>query len=186
MTGSSNSPNTSLKTSAISPTVAYTLTASTRYGIRFSVPAAFSRKVLSFSFTDGDGDKWEELERDKSELEKSKPEKIDIQATPREEIPPEFTEWKKDNPWYDEDEELRKFADSISRDIFNANVGKDADVLFDLVGDRVKAIYPDKFKNPNREQPSNVAGGDLKDSSSNSGKKTYNDLPKYGKECSGV
>lgn len=67
---------------------------------------------------------------------------------------PDFVSWKRLNPWYSKDEELRAFADTYG--VTLSKQGKSPAEVLKLVSERVKKGFPDKFVNPNREKPGSV------------------------------
>lgn len=78
------------------------------------------------------------------------------QNAPRTEpdIPPAFQEWRSQNDWYDNDEDMRDFAD-IKGAKFAKDFPNDPDKVLEKVTEAVKKAFPDKFKapkNPARER----------------------------------
>lgn len=76
-------------------------------------------------------------------------------ATPA--VPPEFTEWSERNAWYNEDEDLRDFADAKGNKLAAAG-GLSSSEILAKVEEAVKRAFPDKFKksNPNRAKAPSV------------------------------
>lgn len=58
--------------------------------------------------------------------------------------------WKQDNPWYDKDEDLRVYADGLGTSL--AQQGMNWEEIFDRVSTKIKAVFPQKFENPNRDK----------------------------------
>lgn len=93
-----------------------------------------------------------------------------------------MTEWNQENKWYGQDPEMTALADGLAIRAAQARpdlVGQRE--LLDLITDKVKKAMPHKFKNPQREKGSPVAGGGQTRSGTKSGKKSYNDLPSEAK-----
>lgn len=93
--------------------------------------------------------------------------------------------WIGKNPWYVRDDELGLEADIIAKQLqdtgrFSANP-QDYQKLLDTVERRVKKQFPDKFKNPKKENPPDVESA--RQSSVNDSKRTYADLPADAKKA---
>lgn len=89
---------------------------------------------------------------------------------------PDWEPWKKENPWYDTDEELATLADAAGLRLVRQQPTLKGKALFAAVADAVKRIRPDKFEKeqPNLEQVT----GNAERPQQRSGKgKTYADLP---------
>ena len=144
------------------------------------------RKEQAKAIDANDGDRFKELEADKDALEKNKPEKIEVVESPKAENP-EFEAWVKDNTWYNEDQELREYSDYMASVVSRGNPQLRGEALFNTVKDRVKATFPNKFENPNRQEASVVDGGTNQGSGDiGKGGKTYRDLPADAKKaCDG-
>ena len=69
-------------------------------------------------------------------------------------VPPEVEEWVDKNKWYNTDQELRQYADIIGKGLIGS--GKDPVEVLETVEREVKARFPEKFGNPNRNRPSPV------------------------------
>lgn len=76
--------------------------------------------------------------------------KIDTVAPPVkiDETPAEFIEWKNRNSWYQKDTNMTKFADDLGRKLHLEGMSP-AEILQE-VEVRTRAVYAEKFKNPNR------------------------------------
>jgi len=127
---------------------------------------------------DNDVERFDAIDRKLEQLEKPE------QSTNDANLDPGFVAWKSENPWYDNDAELSVYADSIAGFVERTSGLKGGKAFFDKVTEEVKARYPDKFKNPNREKPNAVEGG----GDNNTGpvkpkKKTYSDMPQDAKEA---
>lgn len=73
-------------------------------------------------------------------------------------VDPRFVAWTERNNWYNQDQELRSFADEVGLAHARANPDKSPEDVLKYVEQRVRRVYPDKFTNPNRSRPSPVAG----------------------------
>ena len=75
-----------------------------------------------------------------------------------EEVHPGFVSWTEKNPWYNTDAELRETSDVIGLAHAKANPNKTPDEVLDFVSKKIRASYPEKFSNPNRDKASSVEG----------------------------
>ncbi len=71
---------------------------------------------------------------------------------------PNFVQWVQKNQWYQSDVELRSVADQIGTAYAVKNPDVAPDDVLKYVEQRIKKLYPENFKNPNRERPSAVEG----------------------------
>lgn len=71
---------------------------------------------------------------------------------------PRFVSWAEENKWYQKDQELREYADTIGLGYAQRNPGLDPEQVLEYVTAQVKSRYKDKFVNPNRTKPSSVEG----------------------------
>lgn len=67
---------------------------------------------------------------------------------------PEFENWSQRNSWYDSNKTMRAFADAYGNEL--TGTGKSPSDVLRLVEKEVKAKFPEKFSNPNREKANNV------------------------------
>ncbi|MFZ2190102.1 MAG: hypothetical protein WAV48_04940 [Candidatus Magasanikiibacteriota bacterium] len=77
---------------------------------------------------------------------------------------PEFTNWVSQNKWYENDTNMKTWADGIGRNL--AAAGMKPDNVLREIEKQVKDVFPNKFRNANRDKPGAVEG------SSNKGGKT--------------
>jgi hypothetical protein len=139
------------------------------------------------AITDGDGDKWNELEKDKDDLLSNKPEVVEVQS-PQEaaEENPDYKSWVSENPWYESNQKLKKYADSVvyGKSQMTGKKGRD---LMDTVSAEVREMFPEEFENPNRNDAAAVSGGTSQGAVVDKTKKTtYSDLPQDAKDaCNG-
>lgn len=88
-----------------------------------------------------------------------------------------FEEWRSENPWFDRDAAMRGAALEIARDLDRQGVsGKRRG---EEVTARIKAEFPHKFENQNRNRPAAVEGSG---SAPRKGGKSFSDLPADAKE----
>lgn len=71
---------------------------------------------------------------------------------------PRFVAWVDTNKWYQKDSDMRKFADVVGMEYAQANPNLDPEEVLGFVTKKVRATFPQKFTNPNREKPSVVEG----------------------------
>lgn len=64
---------------------------------------------------------------------------------------PLFTEWLNDNPWYNDDQERRIFADSFGISFRQNNPNATPEEVYEHVTKAVKRTFPDKFNSPRTE-----------------------------------
>lgn len=79
---------------------------------------------------------------------------VDIPAGP----PPELIEFKTRNSWYQRDDAMTRYADSVGQELFNQ--GLPPHKVLEGVEKRTREAFPEKFRNPNRESaPEMVPSG---------------------------
>lgn len=71
---------------------------------------------------------------------------------------PNFVAWVQKNQWYQSDVELRSVADQIGTAYAAKNPETNPDDVLKYVEQRIKKLYPENFRNPNKERPSAVEG----------------------------
>lgn len=93
--------------------------------------------------------------------------------------------WLAQNPWYSRDEELGLEADIIAKQLQDTGrftaTEQDYQKLLNLVSKKTKEKFPDKFKNPRKDDAPDVESA--RQSSVNGSKKTYADLPPEAKKA---
>ena len=69
-----------------------------------------------------------------------------------------FNEWKNKNPWYTEDTDLQDYANNEGAALRDAKMarGMSRKEALDAVATEIKALFPDKFVNKNRDLPPSV------------------------------
>lgn len=79
---------------------------------------------------------------------------VDIPAGP----PPELIEFKTRNSWYQRDDAMTRYADSVGQELFNQ--GLSPSKVLEGVEKKTREAFPEKFRNPNRESaPEMVPSG---------------------------
>jgi type II secretory pathway component PulM len=139
------------------------------------------RKEQRQAINDSDGDRFEQLERDKEKLEAARPEKIEVEEKPV--INPEFEEWVKENEWYNTDTDLRDYCEGVAPQVAAQNPHFTNKQLYAAVKERAMNLFPDKFENPNRKEKSAVASSDRQGEQKPAGKGKFTNLPKEAKDA---
>lgn len=79
---------------------------------------------------------------------------VDIPAGP----PPELVEFKQRNSWYQRDDAMTRYADSVGQELFSQ--GLPPHKVLEGVEKKTREAFPEKFRNPNRESaPEMVPSG---------------------------
>lgn len=73
-------------------------------------------------------------------------------------VDPRFVQWVNDNRWYNADQEMREYADTLGLGFASRNPNMDPEDVLKYVTSQVKSRFKDKFQNPNRNKPSTVEG----------------------------
>lgn len=88
-----------------------------------------------------------------------------------------FEEWAEKNKWYGSDEEMTREANIIGAGLFSAGVTGEKQVA--EVDRRIRKMFPERFKNPNRDQAAAVESGGTAPRKTG---KTRSDLPPNARE----
>jgi hypothetical protein len=80
---------------------------------------------------------------------------------------PEFIRWTERNSWYETNRTMKAFADAYGNEL--AADGKTPSDVLRLVEKEVKAKFPEKFSNPNREKANTVESPSAGKTSGSSG-----------------
>ena len=88
-----------------------------------------------------------------------------------------FDAWRDENEWYDENPDMKDYADMVGTHYAQKNPGVATDKVFEHVTKEVKARFADKFKNPRREAPNPVEGASRGRAPANGKKHSVRDLP---------
>lgn len=105
----------------------------------------------------GDVAKFDKLEEQQAELEKQAP-KADP-APEKSGEPPELVAWKKDNAWFETDEDMQAYAYGISQKLAEANPSITLAENLRQTAERVKKAFPGKFEQTKPAQPAPAANG---------------------------
>ena len=102
---------------------------------------------------------------------------------PREGIPPEraesvrvFKEFAADNPWVNSDVELQEAMTIESTNLRNAGTQKNGRAFLDAVADRVKRMYPEKFRTNGRRTSMTETDASHVDTSQGGGVRSFSNL----------
>lgn len=71
---------------------------------------------------------------------------------------PRFISWTQENKWYQTNDEMRDFADTVGMGYANRNPGVNPEEVLVYVTNQVKSRFKEAFQNPNRTKPSAVEG----------------------------
>lgn len=71
---------------------------------------------------------------------------------------PRFVAWTNQNQWYGKDAEMRQYADVVGMGYAQQNPGLDPEEVLSFVTAQVRARFPNRFQNPNRNKPTAVEG----------------------------
>lgn len=134
--------------------------------------------MLSEAVDAGDGKTFTRVNRELSNLKQNIP-----VEQPEFSIDPIEAQWLTDNPWYNNDPQLRAMADGVSNAVdLEGFMGQSR---LDEITRRVKETFPDKFDNPNRKREPTVGDGSPQVEEPVKAK-SYKNLPKDAKEaCDG-
>jgi hypothetical protein len=109
----------------------------------------------------------ERIDLVKAEITKDKQQLIQEAVVESEVRHPEFENWTQRNQWYDTNRTMKAFADAYGQEL--ASTGKSPSDVLRLVEREVKAKFPEKFSNPNRDKPNSVESSSAHKTQSSSG-----------------
>jgi len=104
------------------------------------------------AMTDGDGDKFEEID---AQIKTVETQAAELQASAKipvvenNEPAPEFQSWLNKNPWYNNTKYMKEFADEVGNR--HAAEGMSPTAVLVAVEKAVRKEFPHKFTNPNKE-----------------------------------
>lgn len=98
-------------------------------------------------------------------------------------VHPDYPSWQQANAWYGADQELTAFANGVGPIVAQEHPDMNGKPFFEEVTKRVRATFPHKFTNPNKEKPVPVEGGGGGGGSDGKKKKGWSDLPNEAKEA---
>jgi regulator of replication initiation timing len=110
------------------------------------------------ALTDGDGDKFEEIDTQIKTVEAQAADIKRIQDTPAVEsgdTHPEFQAWSNRNPWYNTTTYMRAYADEVGTKF--AQQGMAPGEVLKEVEKAVRQEFPQKFRNPNKDTAPDVS-----------------------------
>lgn len=110
--------------------------------------------------SDADGETFTKLDNEIKRVEKEAAELKVAQVEEVSEVPAEFAAWQNKNQWYTTVDYMRTFADREG--IKLAKQGLSPREVLVKVEQAVKAEFPNKFKNPNKESAPDVSNGDTR------------------------
>lgn len=143
--------------------------------------------------TDGDGDAYDEAERQLEQLQSQKAEYEQSQAPTAtgfdpNEIPDWAVQWERENPWFGQDTTATAVAEKFAVELRESNPYLSEKEFLDEVAKHVKNELPHKFrKSPGQHAPDVEGEGGRRSPTSPGGSnaKNYNNLPNDAKkECS--
>lgn len=91
---------------------------------------------------------------------------------------PDFKSWHKENEWYLKDKVLTAEANDLFDKLTRSGGFGNAQEVYDTITSELKDRFPNKFKNPNREEPSTV---ERNEAAPRKKGKTFADLPSDAK-----
>lgn len=135
----------------------------------FTRAVNFLKQQKKQAYESGDVDKLIEIDEQIATVKETQKRQTELvtQQNEEQETHPEFVNWVQDNRWYNNDTELRDAADGIGLSHAKNNPDKSPAQVLEFVSKKIKALYPEKFTNQNRNRPSAVEG-----SGNSSGRRT--------------
>lgn len=106
---------------------------------------------------EGDVVKAEEI-RDRIDEVKEQQKSVQVQPEPQPGVNPEFVAWVARNKWYENDVDMRAFADGYATQLINSGVRDPAEAL-PMLERKVREVFKDKFRNPNKDRAPSLEGG---------------------------
>jgi len=139
------------------------------------------RKEKVIAIEQGDGEKVLELEDKIEQVKEAAATKPATENKTPNENDKEFYGWLKDNQWYITDQELARASVEFGAIAQLEDQDLRGRKFLDLVTEKVKEAFPEKFENPARKESKTGNSSDGRNPSTSKKKKTYNDLPQEGK-----
>lgn len=131
--------------------------------VEFQRALAQLKEARKQAITDGDGDRYEAIDDRMKEVEKEAERVLNDFKDQEAEAPDpkEFQAWTGKNTWYQKDEAMTVYADSVGRKFAEqVQLGQMTPLqVLHKVEQAVRAEFPHKFKNPNKENAPNVGEG---------------------------
>ena len=120
------------------------------------------------------------MEAEQEEKKLSPPVEPEVEPEPKYTAPADFVTWQEENQWYNTDQDMTDFAIAYANRIQVQKNLPDGIELYNEVSKKVKQVFPDKFKNPKREEAVAVEGDSPQEQPSN--KKSFANLPESAKQ----
>lgn len=112
------------------------------------------------AITNSDGDAFDRIDTEIRRVESQVAEIDELQrnAPAEPEQRPEFVSWSKRNTWYETDADMRAFADSYGTAMAK-KPGADPEAVLKNVEIAVRKAFPEKFRNPNKDDAPDIDSG---------------------------
>lgn len=127
---------------------------------------------LAQAITDGDGAAAVQLNRDIASERSNVPQEIPTNTIDYNKM---ADDWRAQNSWYDEDQDLQIYADGVAGRIIDE--GYQGKAYFNELTRRVKSKFPEKFGNPRKNGANTVEDGGERDTPASKTAHTYENLP---------
>lgn len=114
------------------------------------------------AITNSDGEAFDRINTEIERVENQVNEIDRLQAATPEvpDIQPEFAAWSKRNQWYTNDSDMREFADAYGTTLAKKpGASKDPSVVLQAVEQAVRKAFPEKFRNPNKDDAPDIDSG---------------------------
>jgi hypothetical protein len=108
--------------------------------------------------SDADGETFTKLDTEIKRVEKEAAELKTVAVEDVPNVPQEFLDWTARNKWYDDVPYMRAFADDLGPKL--SRQGFSPKEVLVKVEQAVKTEFPNKFKNPNKENAPDLSSGD--------------------------
>lgn len=138
-----------------------------------------SRQVAAVE--DGDVDAYRKLDEEAEAVRKRAEKETQYQQPQQDQPRPEFEEWQERNSWFNEDQELRAYAEAMGDYVARTKPHLTYQQLLNEVTRLTKEAHPKRFGNTRRSQPSAVDNGTSTGTSKSKGK-GYDDIPKEDRD----
>lgn len=116
------------------------------------------RAEKKVALEEGDADRLIEIDEQIAEAKATEISQQTAQRQAAQAPHPNFVAWVNKNTWYQSDAELRTVADGIGTSYAAKNPETSPDDVLKYVEQRIRKLYPENFRNPNKERPSAVEG----------------------------
>lgn len=136
------------------------------------------------AYEEGDTDKALQIDKEMSDLDKDQEKIAKDEGNTNEAAKEAFDSFRESNPWYDNDPELRGYAEMIGSGMINMDPEKannDPEKLFEEVAAEVKKRFPEKFKG-GRGNRSGSVEGESPSGGKGGKKRSLRDIPEEHRE----